>query len=191
MKKILVAAAFSLLLPLNSFAADFIKGGYYAGVGAGIEDFAGYSSYDMGFTLLANFGKPIIKLGPGVLGAEGEFTYTVSPLEYENSYYKDEMTIATLGAYATYTYDFTDKFYGRGKLGIVYRDYDHDGSYRDYSYRYYDYRYGYVGSYSSLNVALGVGGGYKISDKMRLFSDFIVTDGFDLRQLNFGVQMSF
>jgi len=119
------------------------------------------------------------------LGAEGEFTYTIVPLTYNRYYYdyydyyryKDaDLNIFTLGAYATYTFDFSDKFYARGKLGLVDRSTNYDGYYSDENI---------------VNVGAGIGAGYKINNKMRIFSDLIVLDGSDLKQFNIGLQLSF
>jgi opacity protein-like surface antigen len=173
MKKKLSVVAISALLSTGVMAADFIDGGIYGGVGIGFEDYSHYSAYDPGMTLVLNGGKPIIKLGPGVIGAEGELTYTVVPLSHT---YWSDLNILTLGAYATYTYDFSDKLYSRAKLGIVHRDYSYDSHYSDYN---------------SVGVAAGIGAGFKFTDKMRLFSDIILVDGSNLTQLNIGVQMSF
>jgi hypothetical protein len=174
-------------------AADFIQGEYYGGVGIGLEDLSNSVSYDPGVTLVLNGGKPIIQLGPGVLGAEGELTYTIVPLKADHRYYDDELKILTLGAYATYTYDITSSFYARGKAGIVYRDYDHDSSYHYYnntcnSCNSRNYRFS---NSSKANIAIGIGGGYKINSTIRIFTDLIFLDSFDLKQLNLGVQMSF
>ena len=187
MKKTLLIMAVCALLSTSAMAADFIQGGYYGGVGMGFEDYSDYASYDPGVTLVLNGGKPIIMLGPGVIGAEGELTYTLIPLKTDHRYYEDELTITTLGAYATYTYDFTNSLYARGKLGIIYRDYDHDSRFYHQNYR----RGHRFRSSSRANFAVGVGGGYKITDRIRIFSDLILLDSFDLKQLNFGVQMSF
>jgi len=185
MKKLLSTVAISAILATGAMGADFIQGGYYGGVGIGVEDYSRYSSIDPGVTLVLNGGKPIIKLGPGTLGAEGEFTYTIVPLTYNRYYYdyydyyryKDaDLNIFTLGAYATYTFDFSDKFYARGKLGLVDRSTNYDGYYSDENI---------------VNVGAGIGAGYKINNKMRIFSDLIVLDGSDLKQFNIGLQLSF
>lgn len=181
MKKILSTIVATALLSTGAFSADFIDGGVYGGIGMGIEDFSTYSAYDPGLTLVLNGGKPIIKLGPGVIGAEGEFTYTVLPMSYGSSYYDSDLTVMTLGAYATYTYDFSQKLYAKGKVGLVARDYSWD----------YSSSYGGHSDYNRVGEAIGIGGGYKFSNKMRVFGDLIVLDGADLKQMNFGVQMSF
>ena len=175
MKNFLSIVAISALLSTGAMSADFIQGGYYGGAGVGVEDFSEYSSINAGYTLVINGGKPIIKLGPGTLGAEGEFTYTIIPMTYGwNDQY--DLNILTLGAYATYTFDFSDKFYARGKLGPVNRTTTWDNGYSDDS---------------TFNVAVGIGAGYKINNTLRVFSDLIVLDSSDLKQLNVGVQLTF
>jgi len=179
MKKILSIVATSAILSTSAMSADFIQGGYYGGAGLGVEDYSTYSYMDPGYTLVINGGKPIIKLGPGTLGAEAEFTYTIVPLTYD--YNSDwELNIMTLGAYATYTFDF-NKFYVRGKVGPVYKDYT------------WDYNNNYVGhsDSSDVDVAAGIGAGYKINNTLRVYSDIIALDSSDLKQLNFGVQLTF
>jgi opacity protein-like surface antigen len=180
MKKILSTVAITATLSTSAIAADFIQGGYYGGAGIGFEDYSTYSYIDPGMTLVLNGGKPIIKLGPGTIGAEAEFTYTLIPLTYDtNSDW--ELTIMTLGGYATYTFDHSDKLYSRVKLGIVHRDYSWD----------YDNSSSWHSDYNEVGVAAGIGAGYKLNSLMRVYSDLIVLDGTDLKQLNFGVQIGF
>lgn len=173
MNKILTIGMVSAVLATNAMSADFIKDKYYGGVGMGIENFSAYSSYDPGVTLVVNGGKPIIKLGPGTIGAEGEMTYTVVPLNHRYS----DLSIYTVSAFATYTFDHTDKLYTRVKAGISNRNYSFDND--------------YYSNYNSVGVAAAIGAGYKVSDKLRLFSDLVVVDSSDLTQVNFGVQMNF
>jgi len=174
MKKILSTIAISAIVSTTgTFAGD-----YYGGIGVGYEDLS-LSLYDPGVTLVLNGGKSIMKLGVGTLGAEGEFTYTVVPLNYDNSFFGDnELTIMTIGAYATYTFDHSDKFYSRVKAGIANRDYSWDNS-------------TYDSNYNEIGLALGAGLGYNLNDSMRTYADLILLDGSDLKQLNFGVQMNF
>jgi len=182
MKRTLSTVAILAGLLTNLTALDFIDGKFYGGVGMGVEDFSRYSSYDPGLTVVFNGGKPILELGPGTIGAEGEFTYTVMPLTH--SYYRSEweLSIMTFGAYATYTFDHSDKLYTRAKLGIVHRNYswDYDGRSGGYNY-----------DYNEAGVGIGLGAGYKFSDKFRVYSDLISLDSADLKQLNFGLQMNF
>ena len=181
MKKILLTTTLLSITTSQLLAADFIQGNYYGGVGFGLEKFSTYSSYDPGVNIVLNGGKPIIKIGPGTIGAEGEFTYTVLPLNYSRYSSDFDLSIMTLGAYATYTFEHSDKLYTRAKLGIVNRNYSWD--YNGYS--------GYNYDYNDVGVGAGIGAGYKFNDKLRVFSDLILLDGSDLTQLNFGVQMNF
>ena len=182
MKKTVLPVIVSIVTSTSLMAADFIKGKFYGGVGLGVENFSTYSSYDPGVTIIINGGKPIIKLGPGTIGAEGEFTYTVLPLNYSRYSSDWDLNIMTLGAYATYTFDHSDKLYTRAKLGVVQRK---------YSWTYNNNRRGYDYDYNQAGVAVGVGTGYKFNEKLRAYSDLILLDGSDLAQLNFGVQMNF
>jgi len=179
MKKILSTVAISAIFSTSIMGADFIQGGYYGGFGVGFEDYSRYSNTDPGMTLVLNGGKPIKKLGPGTIGAEVEFTYTLVPLSYNYGHYYDhyddlDLDVMTLGGYATYTFDHSDKLYSRAKVGIVHRKYSFDGYYSDTN---------------SVGVAAGIGGGYKLNSFMKLYSDFILADGSNLMQLNFGVQV--
>jgi len=183
MKKTILTA--TLLFSVSStslIAADFIKGEYYGGAGFGMEKFSRYTSYDPGLSIILNGGKPIIKLGPGVIGVEGEFTYTALPMNYNSMGSDWDLNIMTLGAYATYTFDHSDKLYTRVKAGIVHRNYswDYNGDSRDYNY-----------DYTQVGAAIGVGVGYKFNETLRAYSDLILVDGSDLTQLNFGLQMNF
>ena len=181
MKKIalLLALIFSFASTLS--AAKFIKGQYYGGVGLGIEDYSYYSHYDPGMTLVLNGGKPIIKLGPGTIGAELELTYTILPMDYNYRYYDADLSVLTFGTYATYTFTHSKKLYSRAKLGFALQHTTFD--YDDYDYDYYD-------GYNKASVAIGIGGGYKFNKTMRAYSDLIIMSG-GLKQLNFGVQFSF
>ena len=175
MKKVLSSIAISAIVSTTGVVA----GDYYGGIGLGYEDLS-LSLYDPGTTVVLNGGKSIMKLGVGTLGVEGEFTYTVVPLNYNSSLFGDnELTIMTVGAYATYTFDHSDKFYSRVKAGIANRDYswDNDSSYNS--------------DYNKIGLAIGAGLGYKFNDTMRTYADLIMLDGSNLRQLNFGVQMNF
>jgi len=177
MNKILSTAMVSALLTTSVSAAnlDFIKGNFYGGVGVGVENFSHYSSYDPGVTIVANGGKPIVKLGPGTIGAEGELTYTVLPMSHT---YGDDLSIFTLSAFATYTFEHTEKIYTRVKAGITHRNYSFDNE-------------TYNSNYNSVGVAAAIGAGYKLNDKIRLFSDLVLVDGSNLTQVNFGAQMNF
>jgi len=181
-KTILVTTILSSISATNLLAIDFINDKYYGGVGLGIEKFSTYSSYDPGLAIVLNGGKPIIKLGPGTIGAEAELTYTVLPLNHNGYGYDWDLSIMTLGAYATYTFDHTDKLYTRAKVGIVQRHYswDYNGHSRNNDYDYND-----------IGIGIGGGAGYKFNEKLRAYSDLILLDGSDLTQLNFGLQMNF
>jgi opacity protein-like surface antigen len=175
MKKILSTIAVTAILSTGAFSAEFINGGAYGGVGMGFEDFSTYSSYDPGVTLVLNGGKPIIRIGPGTLGAEGELTYTVVPMSHS---FASDLTVITFGAYATYTYDINQQLYARAKLGLVNRNYSWDKN------RYYS-------DYNKVGEAIGIGAGYNLTNNMRAFTDIIALDGNGLKQLNFGLQVSF
>jgi hypothetical protein len=175
MNKVLSVSMLSALLATSAMSADFIKGNFYGGVGMGVENFSNYSSYDPGVTLVVNGGKPIIKLGPGTIGAEGELTYTVLPLSHT---YGDDLSILTLSAFATYTFEHSEKIYTRVKAGFTNRNYSFDNE-------------SFNSNYSSRGVAAGIGAGYKVSDKIRLFSDLVLVDGSNLTQVNLGAQMNF
>jgi opacity protein-like surface antigen len=183
MKKILLKTSLFLAIAnTNLVAADFIQNQYYGGIGVGLEDFSTYSSYDPGATIVLNGGKPIIKLGPGTIGAEGEFTYTALPLNYNRSQIDWDLSIMTLAAYATYTFEHSDKLYTKAKLGIVQRNYswDYNGNNNNSDF-----------DYNEVGVGAGIGIGYKLNNKLRVYSDLILLDTSDLKQLNFGLQMNF
>jgi hypothetical protein len=175
MNKISSTAMVSALFVTSAVSADFIKGDFYGGAGIGVENFSHYSSYDPGVTVVVNGGKPIIKLGPGTIGAEGELTYTVVPLSHS---FGDDLSIFTLSAFATYTFDHTDKIYTRVKAGFTHRNYSFDNE-------------SFNSNYNSRGVAAGVGAGYKLSDNIGLFSDLVLVDGSNLTQVNFGAKMNF
>ncbi len=180
MKKIITIMVLLAMFSANIMAADFIKGKFYGGIGLGLEDFSTYSSYDPGITLILNAGKPVIKLGPGTIGGEVEFTYTIIPMSYSR-YSHWDLSVMTLGTYATYTYNHSKTLYSRAKLGFAFQNYSWDYGRDDYGYDY-DYRH--------VNVAAGIGGGYHLNKTLRVYSDLIFI-GSSLKQFNFGLQMNF
>ena len=111
MKKILATLTMASALTTAVFADK----GFYAGAGLAIEDI---DDADMGIALVLNGGKEIRKLGPGVIGAEGELTYTL--VSHEEDYYKyyDDIRYLTVGGYATYRYELNEQFYVKGRAGL-------------------------------------------------------------------------
>lgn len=111
MKKVLVAMGMSCAMALSSYALE----GFYGGAGLAIED---VDDGDVSTALVLNGGKEIRQLGPGVIGAEGELTYTLLPHEYDVAWTTYDIRYLTLGAYATYRYDLDQKFYVKGRAGL-------------------------------------------------------------------------
>ena len=173
MKKIITILASTGLLVSSSSAVDFIKGQYYIGGGAAIE--SGWSHYGIGGTLLLNGGKPIIKLGPGTIGAEAELSYTLLASDYDDDYYDGSLKVLSLGLFATYKYDINKDFYIRPRFGPMFMSYSFDG------YDYYD------GAYSHGSAAIGIGIGYELTKNMNLFSDFLVNSA-SYRRISVGLQ---
>jgi hypothetical protein len=173
MKKTILALASTGLLVSSSSAIDFIKGQYYIGGGVAVEN--GWSYYGTGAALLLNGGKPIIKLGPGTIGAEVELSYTALAAEYEHNSYSSDLRVLSLGIFATYKYDIDKNLYIRPRIGPMFTSYSYSG----YSSYYYGYSRG--------NVAIGIGVGYELTDNMNLFSDFTATTA-NYRRISVGLQ---
>ena len=172
MKKIITILASTGILVSSSSAIDFIKGQYYIGGGVAVEN--GWSHYGTGAALLLNGGKPIIKLGPGTIGAEVELSYTALAANYDG-YYDGDLKVLSLGLFATYKYDIDKDLYIRPRIGPMFMSYSYGG------YDYYD------GGYSRGNVAIGIGVGYKLTKNMNLFSDFTLNTA-SYRRISVGLQ---
>jgi hypothetical protein len=166
-----IIASIGLLTSAN--AADFIKGQYYIGGGVAVEN--GWSHYGTGAALLINGGKPIIKLGPGTIGAEVELSYTALAASYDNNDYDSDLRVLSLGLFATYKYDINKDLYIRPRIGPMFASYSYGG--------YSPYHYGY----SRGRVATGIGIGYNITKGMNLFSDFTLTND-SYRRISVGLQ---
>ena len=172
MKKILSVVASVALVSSASFAMDTSK--LYYGAGLALES---ASAFDSGFALVLNAGLPLedIKVGPGSLAVEGEFTYSMVPPSVGSL----KFSAMTLGAYAAYTYDIDSKMYVKPRAGLIYRSYTMDVPF-----------FGSV-SNSEIGIALGVGGGYKLNETMDVYADYTMLDGSDLTHLTAGVQFKF
>jgi len=174
--KHIVPTIMSIGLLTSAGAADFIKNKYYMGGGLAVE--GGWYKYGVGAALLINGGKPIIKLGPGTIGAEVEMSYTALAASYDYRGYESDLRVLSLGIFATYKYDINKDLYVRPRLGPMFTSYSYSG-YSDY---YYDYSRG--------RVATGVGVGYNLGKNMNLFSDFtIASDSY--RRISVGLQFKF
>ena len=146
----------------------------YAGAGLAIES---VDAYDMGFALVLNGGMTLddAQIGDGKLAVEGEFSYSVvSP-----STSGVDFTAMTLAGYAAYIFDINKELYIKPRAGLIYRSYDVSAS-----------RWGSY-SNSEIGIALTVGGGYKISKEMNIFTDIALVDGMDLIHLTAGVEYHF
>ena len=174
--KLVIPTIMSIGLLTSAGAADFIKNKYYMGGGVAVE--AGWHNYGIGAALLINGGKPIIKLGPGTIGAEVELSYTALAASYDDSYYEADLRVLSLGIFATYKYDINKDLYIRPRFGPMFTSYSYSGD-SDY---FYDYSYGHV--------ATGIGVGYNLGKSMNLFSDFtIASDSY--RRISVGLQFKF
>jgi len=177
MKKIISVLAASTLMVSTSSAANFIKNHYYMGGGLALEG-GFYHDYGLGGALLLNGGKEIIKLGPGIIGAEAELSYSALASSYDSNDYDVDLRVLSLGLFATYKYTINKNLYIRPRFGPMFMSYSLDGD------DYYDgYDYGYSRGY----VALGIGVGYKLTKNMNLFSDFLVNHA-GYRRLSVGLQ---
>ena len=179
MKKILSTVAAAALLATSSFALDTNK--MYGGASLAIE--SGPSGMDSGMALILNGGLPVMKAGkagPGTVGVEGEFTYSIVPpsVEYQTGWTSTtsvDYTYMTLAAYGVYTYDINNQFFVKPRVGLIYRSVDTDG----------------FGSDSEMGLAMGVQGGYKLNKQMDIVFGYNMLDGSDLTHLSAGVQYRF
>jgi len=176
MKKMLSIATLLAVSMSTVQAVDFIKNQYYIGGGVAVEN--GWSYYGSGLALLINGGKPIVKLGPGTIGAEVEVSYTAVAATYDYEGYDSDLKVLSLGLFATYKYDINKDLYIRPRIGPMFTSYSYSG--------YSAYHYGY----SRGHVAAGIGIGYNITESMNLFSDFTISTA-DYRRISVGLQFKF
>jgi len=92
-----------------------------------------------------------------------------------------EITVATLGAYANYTYPLYDPLYLKLKLGMVNVDYR------------WDYGTGHTHDRdeNQWHLAKGVGITYSINPTLRTNVEYIFLDNDDLKALNLSLEKRF
>ena len=172
MKKILSTVAAAAVLATSSFAID----GMYGGVGVAIES---VDPLDMGVALVLNGGAPIMKLGDGSLGAEGEFTYSIMAPSWDyNGYggsHSVDISYMTLSGYAVWQYDINQQYFVKPRAGFTYISADGDG---------WD-------AGSTFGLSLGVHGGYKINKQLDAYLGIDLIDVGDMMHFTGGVQYHF
>lgn len=175
MKKILSAIAVVLLLSSACLAKN--SNDVYVGVGTALESVSAYD-YD-GMALVVNAGKPVKKVGKGMLVVEGEVSYSLippsydweySPFPYTSTYYNTaEIYFTTVGLYAGYVYDINENVYIKPRIGLLYLEDDDEEQ------------------YSTTGISIGVGAGYKLNKSIDLYTDYTRLDGSYLTHFTIGV----
>lgn len=167
-----------LVSTVSLMAANMGKSNIYAGGGLAYES---PEHGDSGVALVLNGGMvlPDVDVGPGKLGVDGEFTYSVLSHSYGCCGYDYDITFMSLGAYAIYIYDINREYYVKPRIGLAYNSVDVSGP-GNYNY----------GSDSEIDLAFGVSGGYRLSKTMDVYVALNFPDS-DWMQLGAGVQMHF
>ncbi|QFR50250.1 porin family protein [Sulfurimonas lithotrophica] len=168
MKNIILTIISLSTLTIHTYAKVPVdENDIYLGAGFAIQS---ADKLDSGLGLILKGGFPFknLKDGPGNLGVEAEFTHSIiSPSK--GSY---EVDFSTLGGYATYTYEFTEDFYAKGRAGMVYYSVDKSS-------------YGNDG----MEVSVGIGAGYQFSENINFYIDHTVTD--ELSNFSLGAEYKF
>lgn len=151
MKKSLLSLSTAIMLTTSAYGLD----GLYFGGGLAVQDVAD----DNGVGLVLNGGAPLpVEAGDGTLGVEGELTFAAAG---DTS----DADAITLGAYATYTYNFIDNAYLKSKFGIAFYDSDYD---------------------DGVKLSAGVGGGYSFTEDFSAYVEYTSISA--LNNLTFGVK---
>lgn len=146
-----------LIIPASSLANDNI----YVGAGLAIE---GVEDAETGVALVLNVGMPIIEdFGSGTITVEGEITHSIVEPWFDG-YYAIDVTVNTLGIYGTYIFDINENVYLKPRVGLVYKSLES----------------GYTGEYNEIIPAVSIGGAYKISDTIDIFTDIKVAPAGDV-----------
>lgn len=188
MKKIAFSLLSAAVITASAFAQerDTVA---YAGVGIGTEHI---ENYDPGVMMYVMGGAPIKEIGPGTIAAEGEITYDLIKPERTWTYnyggetvkYTYSVSLLTFGAYGAYIYDFNDKFFAKGRVGIMHR-YLPEKKYNGHTVET---------SINDFVFAVGAQGGYKINNRFNVvlnFTDNGFTSDYHVFQISAGVQFNF
>ena len=171
MKLILTMAMVTSLL-LHAEGKEREEKNLYIGVGISAETPLWYNS---GWSGALTIGKPLVKLGNGWLGAEGELTHSLQ----ESSKNHIDFSATTFTGYATYIWNIDSKLYLKPRVGVVYKKYDIDSDIWGSD------------SNSEVGIAYGVGAGIRFSDNINLYADYTLLENSDLTHVTTGVEYHF
>jgi len=179
MKKILSTIAATAVLATSGLALDTDKA--YSISSLAMENFTGL---DSGFAVILGGGLPVMakgEAGPGTLVAEAELSFDLSSPSLGTT----EISIFTMGAYVGYQYDINDKAFIKPRLGLVYASSSQD----------YSYNNGFTtvsGSIddSTIGIAFGLQGGYKLNKQMDIIVGYNLV-ATNVSHLSAGIQYHF
>ena len=144
----------------------------YVGGGIAIQDIDGF---DEGFALVLNAGKNMSNVNENFF-LEGEFTYTLASPEFKSNGFSMEADILTLGGYGVFLLPLNDQFNLKGRGGLVYWDADVDSN------------FGPAGGDDGLELSIGFGAEYVLSDSMKLTLDYTIIES-DISHIGAGIKV--
>jgi len=170
--RLLTLVALCLLFAGNVFAAQHMqaqqKPQLYAGGKLGLM-MLDVSNSDDAINLGGVLGATINQSEIGSLALEGELTFTVVDGEIADVV---DWSVTTLAGYGVYRSN--GPLYFKGKLGLAYWDADVDGFY----------------SLDDIDLSLGLGGGYRVSDKTAFELEYTIIES-DIDFLSLGFVVNF
>ena len=184
-----VAAATLTLGTGQAAASDFYANGQLA--------IANAKNLDNGMALAMTFGMKQDNLLEN-LAFEAELTTSIDnpSKSYSYSYmggtetYKVEVSYFSLGAYGVYSFPLNDMISLRGRAGLLYLDAEAKSSWSA-TYGGQTYSESAKASDSEINLSLGFGAVFNITDQLGVVTEFTMIDGSDLTHLGAGVQFRF
>ena len=116
---------------------------------------------------------------------EGEFNFGLAGGDYSGSGGVGEFDLWTLGVYGAYHFPLGEKAYAKGKMGFLYEDKDFA-----YSKTFTEFTPPLTrsvdASETDFGVSLGVGGGYKINNRMNVEVEYTIIES-DVDFLSIGI----
>ena len=152
-----------------SAPAAAVQNPLYMGGGLAIQS---VTNHDDGLAGVFRFGAQLDEVTPG-FGVEGEVTRSL--IDPESGRFGRDVTITTLGGYATYSLPFPNRRVSlKARLGMLWEEFDPEGP----------------GDDTELEVSWGLGGEFRISNGLSAFLDYTRIEA-DVDHLTGGVQVHF
>ena len=169
-KMISTVAATALIMVTSAMSSDM-----YVGGGIASQSVTGM---DSGMALVLNVGMPLaMEAGPGKIAVEGELSKSISAASQKTFAGTAEFDVTTLAAYATYTYDITNEFYVKPRLGLL-----HESAEASVA--------GISASETETGLSYTLGAGYVVSNNLNVYLDYAIVEA-DISNMTLGVSYKF